>query len=259
MPIERENERFAREIVKKYLSTEVKIHDTGLKPSMVDLLIELHNESAPLEITSATTQRHMKLMNELQKPNATKYIIPGWKNQWFFFAGEGLTVKNLKENLQSLPSSVEDELLHMGHTFMPPFRLKRLGIEGAMKWPAGAPGEVLLGVHIEHGPIEIPDITGDWVSDFLQQPEQKDVLSKVGKYKTSQRHVFIWAEPTVPRPVRIALSQASYRKLPIKPPQLPTEVTHLWLGALHHTPTVIAWFPDDIGWREVSSPQMNIL
>jgi hypothetical protein len=84
-----------------------------------------------------------------------------------------------------------------------------------------------------------------WLSTYLHAAGRADVRAKLAATGVGDRHAFVFLSFSTPWPAWHALSR-DYRELPPLPPDLPAEVTHVWVWA-YPTGRCIAWSPTD-GW-----------
>jgi hypothetical protein len=135
--------------------------------------------------------------------------------------------------------------------------IQRLGIAGLDQDGTKQPGSVYLTIELS------PDQSGgavpnhgeslsEWISAFLGQAAQQDISTKLGRAGTDQRHVFVfvpfltlagWPVP--------CLLMSDPVLLPVRKPQLPAEITHVWIASMWNTETGVRWTPD-VGWEHFS-------
>jgi hypothetical protein len=87
----------------------------------------------------------------------------------------------------------------------------------------------------------------DWIRNFLRAPETADVRAKLANSGAEERHAFVAASHSSPWAVYHLLNREMSGDLPTEPPDLPAEVTHLWLLAVPPTGRCLTWWPDR-GW-----------
>lgn len=93
----------------------------------------------------------------------------------------------------------------------------------------------------------------DWVGQFLAEPQQMDVVHKLGRSGADERHAFIILPgfTTAPFPVADLLWRAD-GPLPDAVPQFPNEVTHVWVVTTWAAGRGLRWSPGE-GWRQFRS------
>lgn len=98
------------------------------------------------------------------------------------------------------------------------------------------------------GPAAVDvDRAVDWCREFLAGPDRADVRRKLAATEADERHAFVvvgW------RSEWAVLNMLSFdtNVLPDRVPQLPSEVTHLWLCGGPPAVRLIAWLPQLGGW-----------
>jgi hypothetical protein len=123
------------------------------------------------------------------------------------------------------------------------FRPRRPGEVGAaLIYPAGM-----------EGPVE-PAWTAllDWIRDRWNSAAWEDVRQKLAPGDGIERHLFVGAGSATPAAVYFTLDKDHRRELPSKPPQLPAEVTHLWVWQVTRTGRCLLW-ANDQGWLDPSN------
>ena len=69
-----------------------------------------------------------------------------------------------------------------------------------------------------------------WVGEFLHAPKRRDVLDKLARSGRSERHAFIILPSFAEAPFGVTdLLMRESAPLPLVDPQLPDEMTHVWL------------------------------
>ncbi len=90
----------------------------------------------------------------------------------------------------------------------------------------------------------------DWLDRTLSSARLDDVRSKLAATGAAERHLFLGTTYSSPSDVFFALDEYN-QSLPDEPPDLPHEITHLWLMRAFSVGRCIAWFPDR-GWFDPS-------
>ncbi|GAA3638163.1 hypothetical protein GCM10022223_66380 [Kineosporia mesophila] len=90
-----------------------------------------------------------------------------------------------------------------------------------------------------------PDWEGfqSWLANFLTSNTVANKREKLAATGTPQRHLFVGISSAMPWAVLHALDYPSIG-LPLFVPQLPDELTHLWLMGLPAPSRCISWWPD---------------
>lgn len=92
----------------------------------------------------------------------------------------------------------------------------------------------------------------DAVATMTWSPQFDDCRAKLSATATSERHLFIGTSYTSPWAINCWLS-SDRSAVPDQVPDLPEEISHLWLWGPLFSGRVLAWFPDR-GWFD---PRMN--
>jgi hypothetical protein len=123
--------------------------------------------------------------------------------------------------------------------------LNVLNAEIAPTIPAGSPPTVRLTVHWDGGSLTAPQTPLTRIEQWLADPgdEQVGMRSKLKATGLAARHAFVWMDD-------YAAEGAGHRldDPPDRDPDLPTEVTHVWLASAS---TGWSWAPHR-GWRPVA-------
>ena len=100
--------------------------------------------------------------------------------------------------------------------------------------------------------------TGDpiaaWVGPFLRD-ERPDVEAKLGRSGAHERHAFVLIPGFTTAP--FAVSELLMRReaaLPLLSPQLPREVTHVWVVGMWYGAAGCMWSPES-GWASIRTPE----
>ena len=156
--------------------------------------------------------------------------------------GQGITKIQSQLGPQEVPESIEG-------------RARALGIVSGNQSGTSFPGSIYL--TIERSPERsggAVDSTGSavpgWVRDFLLDPHQRDVLGKLARSGASERHAFILVPGFSSAPFGVVdmLWRDENDVVPTTSPDLPDQVTHVWLMAFWTTGSGLRWSPDR-GWE----------
>jgi hypothetical protein len=91
----------------------------------------------------------------------------------------------------------------------------------------------------------------DWIETFLASDKAADVRSKLAATHAPERHAFVGASFTTNGDAFFALDEEGRPELPPRDPNLPSEITHLWVWTTPAIGRCLAWSPDT-GWIDVS-------
>ena len=262
MPPLRDEEEWARGLMESVLGVPVEQHDDGSRRGMHDLAIRYADRpAAAVEVTAAADRASIELWH-LVNGASERWIDPSLRGGWFVALQPWARAARLKTELPAILASLEAEGVtwpRWNRRRRPAGQsefdqLQRLGVTHASQGGTDFPGSIYLTIE---QPQErtggIVDPTGAavprWVPEFLAEPQQADVLAKMRRSGASECHVFVILPgfSTAPFGVLDALwremDQAS-----MSSPDLPSEVTHVWLTSTWEVGTGLRWSPDG-GWQ----------
>jgi hypothetical protein len=143
-------------------------------------------------------------------------------------------------------------------------RAHDLGIAHASRIGPALPGTI----HVHIDPLlersagfvgETGDPIAAWVGTFLKD-ERPDVLVKLQQSNAPERHAFVLVPPIGFTTALFAVSEVLMRRgdapLPVAKPQLPAEVTNVWVVGMWREGAGCYWGPDT-GWARVATPPAN--
>jgi hypothetical protein len=238
-------EGMAARVVARITGECVVIQDDGSKPAMPDIRIDYAGRApAYVEVVVDVETSYAEMVAKIWKPAERIPADLCWQVN---VTGRS----NLKRLRRELPGilgdlhgppdpSVTQQLAKLGAVVMGPWmpspnlpagiRLTPEGVYGSGAWP--------------------PFL--EWIGAFLASDRTTDVRSKLAATGASERHAFIGASFTTPGDAYFALSREGRPELPDSAPNLPPEITHLWVWAIPGHNRCLAWFPDtDTGWLDV--------
>jgi hypothetical protein len=88
-----------------------------------------------------------------------------------------------------------------------------------------------------------------WLDGFLAGASARNKRNKLARTNALERHLFVGLGPTVPWAALHVLDRDLPYPLPPADPQLPAEVTHLWLYAAGYQERCLTWWPER-GWLD---------
>lgn len=228
------------------LGLTVEQHDDGSRPGMHDLnILTADGGTSAVEVTAAADPDSIQLW-KLVNGQDERWTVPSLQGGWMLHPAPTARVKRL---LKELPAFLE-ELEGNGISEIPSHRPRHvapesiegrarvLGIVSGNQSGTDFPGSIYL--TIERPPERtggMVDGTGSavpgWVRDFLLDPHQSDVLGKLARSGTSERHAFIPVPGFSVAPFGVVdmLWRDQHEAVPEMSPQLPEQVTHIWLMA----------------------------
>jgi len=251
MPQLRGEEEWARVMIETALGSCVQQHDDGSQPSMYDLdIIGPEGVSGAVEVTAAASSAALQQWNEMN--GRGRWTVPDLLGGWVVHIRTGSSRKALDALLPSILKELEVSEVESFEVDRPPITsleqaIAELGVTYASRGPTTFPGSVYLlldeGVDwSRRARLE------EWVGEFLREPKQLDVLSKLLVAAAPQRHAFIFMPVfnTAPQGMTDPLL-LDPPVLPSHPPLLPAPVTHVWLTMALDMGMGLRWAPDS-GW-----------
>ncbi|MFI8988689.1 hypothetical protein ACIG63_27395 [Streptomyces antimycoticus] len=133
----------------------------------------------------------------------------------------------------------------------PRHKLISLGVHQAETMPSTRSPEILLSAlrgFTVPGDADMASL----LTDFLTDAPQRDVLDKLARSGASRRHAFVWLHRSSLGPF---LSLWRDGELPTTAPNLPAEVTTVWLGKIGDWRTAVCW-DASTGWQRVEAPSL---
>lgn len=233
----RPEEEFARIVIARELGRSVEPHDDGSRDSMFDLRVG--PKEAPevaIECTGAVNRKFVESWKA--GPHKGSFLLDGIENDWIVETRVGARIKLVMAEIESLLKRLEaaeiyhlNELWHLRDEEGLENDLERVGITSAHRVERSDPtGKVMLTLPgIGGGVDDNGTQVAGWVSEFLNEQKQADVLYKLKISGSPECHVFI--------PIRFSgapFSVESYFtgdlvKLPQEAPALPSPVDCVWL------------------------------
>lgn len=245
------------------LGLRVEQHDDGSRPGMHDLnVVTADGGPAAVEVTAAADPDSIQLW-KLVNGQDERWTVPNLQGGWMLHLEPTARARRL---LKELPAFLE-ELEGKGITEIPSQRHRHevtesiegrarvLGIVTGIQSGTEFPGSIYL--TIERSPERtggVVDSTGSavpgWVRDFLLDPHQSDVLSKLARSGASERHAFILVPGFSIAPFGVVdmLWRDEHDVVPTGSPHLPDQVTHVWLMAFWTVGSGLRWSPER-GWE----------
>lgn len=241
----------------------VEQHDGGEQPGMHDLnIMTADGSQAAVEVTAAADPDSIQLW-KLVNGGDERWIVPDLRGGWLLHLDPTARARRL---LKELPAFL-GELEGQGSTEIPSQRRRQeapesmegraraLGIVSGNQSDTYFPGSIYFTIE---QPRErtggVVDSTGSavpgWVRDFLLHPHQSDVLGKLARSSASERHAFILVPGFTCAPFGVVdmLWRDEDDVVPTTSPDLPDEVTHVWLMAFWTIGSGLRWSPDG-GWE----------
>jgi hypothetical protein len=255
----RTEEEWARATISRTLGVRVKQHDDGSQPRMHDLVIEyLDRPSASVEVTSSVDSESLELW-QLMNGREARWQVDGLRGGWLVALTPSARHRRIRAELPDLLLELEAKAIrHLEPTDMAGRTFDKiasdLGVASAWQSRETAfPGSVYLTIE---QPLDkrvgYVSRTGNalatWLGDFLQSPAQADVLAKLARSGAAERHAFVLvASFTTASFSVVDLLIRRDAPLPTVPPELPNEVTDVWVASTWSNGLGFRWSPRS-GW-----------
>jgi hypothetical protein len=257
-------EKWAQTVLARAIGVPVEQYDDGSRPGMHDLTFVRAGAREAVEVTAAANSGAIELWNFLESGDRwiAKQLQGGWSVE-FTPVPRSRRTKNFKGELEALLAKLE--MLHIpvvDRDHPAPADLgeavSRLGIVHARQVPTDFPGSIYPLPSQEAEDPGIPQgrmqmTLPSWVSRFLKSPRNDDVRSKLERSDSARRHAFIVVPPfsTAPSSV-VALLLQNAPASALHPPDLPAEVTDVWVASTWALGAGLTWAPGS-GWRRFST------
>lgn len=254
----RAEEEWARRILSSALDADVQIHDTGVASSMYDLEIT-HSDGgqAAAEVVAAADSESIELWRVMNDHSTERWQVDGLVGGWTATLAPTARGKRVLAELPGFCRRLEN------------FRLKdirdspdasyefaqSLGIQSLRQGGTAFPGSIYV---IVEQPSErmggmVPqtvDPLAQWVGEFLEHDDRRDVRKKLAASGTAERHavVFVPSLSIAPYPVMDLLIRNDAPSTGAAP-LLPEEITHVWAFSSWTSGLAFHWSPTD-GWTQ---------
>lgn len=238
-------------------NVEVRQHDDQSRDSMYDLdLIYPDGSKAAVEVTSAVDGESValwKLMN-----GGGRWQEPSLVGGWSVSLAPSARAKLIKSRLPILLADFELRGLTRfeSSTFPADPRdafARSLGVASAWQGPTDYPGSVYLTVELpsERSGGMVAD-TGDalatWLSEWTHESHQDDNRRKLASSGATERHLFILVSGFTTAPFSVTdLLMRDHAPLPTIDPELPDEITDVWVMSTWNSGDGFRWSPRT-GW-----------
>jgi hypothetical protein len=247
------NEEWAKRILEKELRRDVILYDDNSLPGMCDLCIgSAESPEMAIECVGAVDKELTETWNVGPARDPLRLSTMG---DWEVVITKDARVNKIKQRVERILLNMEDRGIYnvcANHSLKPYDEelfneLKSLGITHAYCFRRAGTGEVHLGMRGISGTVDNKGAAVPrWISEFLNSPDQKDVLSKLDKSGASECHVFVSVVfGGAPWAVQSYLS-GNLEHLPVAKPKFPPPVTGVWIASLLGSGG-IRW--DGVEWR----------
>jgi hypothetical protein len=258
----RPEEEWARAVATKALAVSVEQYDDNSQDGMHDLWIAYPNRPwGAMEVTLAADPESIELFGLMD--GGRRQIFAGLAGGWSVVLDPSARAKTLRPALQ--PFLAELETAGQSRIDVEPGgisvgtweqRACDLGIANLFQGGTDYPGSVYISVEPRESAGFVAP-TGDaiaaWIGDYLRA-ERRDVLAKLARSGAQERHAFVLVPGFTTAPFAVTeLLMNEHARLPLVPPELPTEVTHVWVVGSFYGVEGFYWAPE-IGWSRVPTP-----
>lgn len=255
----RPEEEWARSMMSCALDVEVVQHDDGSDPGMHDLDV-LHpaRQRGAVEVTAAADAACIELWN-LMNGKSERWIEPELAGGWLVTLEPSARGRRVQKNLPRL-------LFELEQSGRRRFNLEscwavdnlaesasELGIVDALQSGTDYPGSIYITLEL---PTERSGgavaTTGEtlavWIGVFLKDALQQDVRRKLLLSGASERHAFVFVPGFSTAPFTVAdLLMREGAPVPLEDPELPDEVTDVWVVSTWSSGAGFRWSPG-LGW-----------
>lgn len=259
-PADRWEERLAVRCIAAELGVEVDVHDDGSAPSMYDLNI-MYRDRAPgaVEVTAAGDPESIALGKLVY--NGERWIVPEIAGGWAAVLQPSARMKDLRAELPALLRTLESQGIPSAEPEVwwepGPYdeALRALGVLHLFQGGTDFPGSIYLS--IEQGrertagfvPADGRPLLG-WLADWLVRPDKADNLAKLAASAAEERHLFLILPSFAEAPFAVTdLLMRDGAPLPDDDPDLPPQVTHVWVVSTWVSGSGMRWAPES-GWAQ---------
>ena len=243
------------------LEVAVTQHDDGSQDGMYDLSIEfVGRSSGAAEVTCDVDGSVLALSKVIySRAGSGRWIIEGLRGGWVVTLASPANGKRVIKELPALLAELES----LGVTAIDTWdedpndpvvgRAAALRIVSAIQSDTAHAGSVYLLVELadaRSGGVvaSTANAPARWIGVFLRDSKRSDVLAKLDRSGASERHAFVvlagLGEPSFDVFDPLARQDV---ELPTEPPDLPLEVTHVWLTTTWNGGRGLRWDPE-VGW-----------
>ncbi len=232
-------------------NVELRKHDDGSSQSMYDFsLLHPGRNAGAVEVTSELDSDFVELW-KIIAPNGEPWVEPnllgGWLCSVYTYArGKRLRVE-LPQLLAILENNGKDDIRGSGYAQ----HAVGLGIPSLERCATSTPGSIWVSPQFPMARTSggVPT-TGDpivqWFNGWVRHPKRLDNRRKLSLSAATERHLFVIIDgfADVPFEVGVALMNRSGPSFPTMPPDLPPEITHLWLVGMMGSGPGLRWSSD---------------
>ncbi|GIG63261.1 hypothetical protein Lfu02_76330 [Longispora fulva] len=252
----------AARVMARFTGERVVIQDDNSVNGMADLRIDYRDGVAGFaEVVTDIDRDYSAMVSAVR--NNQQIPAPALGRIWWVTLSARAQLRNLTKALPNKLLAVQQsgalfEIVHWeqhleSHASDAVRDLASLGVVqlASRQVQPDEDGKILIHGEGTGGPAELNwTAFTEWLTQFLFGTQQADVRRKLAATNAEERHAFVGASFSTPWAAYHSLSD-DYRELPTEHPELPAEITHLWVWS-YPLGRCIAWFPDD-GWFDPST------
>jgi hypothetical protein len=262
MPSLRVDEEWARQIMEAELRLPVAQHDDGSKPGMHDLdVFDGVGRRAAVEVTAAVDPESTELWNIVN--GRGRWVEPDLAGGWLVM---------VKPNARQLTRELPPFLRSLEHAGIRKFG-GRAAEPTAIVSPPGIVKATQSGTDFPGSIYVLPDLpsdlvagfmaeTGDslaaWIGDFLRDDARTDLRQKLARSGVAERHAFVVVSGLSGLSFAITgLLDSNDAPDPIAAPDLPPEVTDVWVASIWASGVGFRWSSATRCWVRFAKPPLQ--
>jgi hypothetical protein len=266
MPPLRPNEEWARQTIESALGVPVEQNDDSSEPAMHDLnILYPTGPRGAVEVTGAVDADSTELWNVVYRDG--RWEEPGLAGGWSVHIDptQRSRESRLRRDLPALLRELEQaEFREYPGPVAPDFKslAERLGVVRARQGATDFPGSIYVWPELPADQwvgyaSSTADAVATWVSDFLHHGKRADVRQKLAGSAADERHAFVIVGtlPGVPFAITDLLMRDG-APLPTEPPDLPPEVTDVWVVSAWAAGHGFRWSAPS-GWTTFAKAQLR--
>jgi hypothetical protein len=234
----------------------VRHHDDGSSDGMYDLKATLTSgDLVALEVTQAADEEQTEFWKVY---GAQRWTDPGLAGGWRVRAQP---TARLKSALPAFLLALEQAGLseYRARDRAPSLTVDAPpGLERALQWPTGFPGSIYAAPVVATNEMvgyaaPTAEALAGWIGDFLADARRADVRRKLAGSGAAQRHAFaiVPGSSGVPFSV-LELLLRDDPPLPEEAPDLPPEVSDVWIVSSWDSGVGFRWSSAEATWRPFS-------
>lgn len=250
----RPEEAEAQRVFEQVTGVRLRLHDDGSRPGMVDFVFDGSAPDGAVEVTSFTDPKGRQASAEWGKSQESVFVYASLANSWLLSVHErtrfkGLAARCAPALVQLEAAGLTNMTAEMCSTFPPG------SVADSMKLLVhnGVSDAEVIDTKPPTGQVHISPTGSAWAADadaalqdleaHLASAETTDVRAKLAATGFSERHAFLWVDYFN----RFGAAwPIAHGDLPSRPPQLPAEITGVWLALRQGDGW---WWSSASGWQ----------